>query len=256
MDINSMTVLVTGAASGIGYALSMGFLDDGAKVVAVDMNQEGLEALAERGALTKIVDVTDPDQVDGMVKAAVDETGRLDVLINNAGVTGISTVENLQPDQFEHTIRVNLFGPVYGMRAAIPVMRSQGFGRIINLVSRVAEMGISLSAAYGSSKAALLAVTRCAAMEVVDSDILINGMIPGPTKSGMMAKGQDPSVVYPHAKALATLPADGPTGKVFWNSEEYRLFDSSNETTGLFIRDPQNVWQMEPFDPDQQRGLI
>jgi NAD(P)-dependent dehydrogenase (short-subunit alcohol dehydrogenase family) len=255
MGIESMTVLVTGAASGIGHALSMGFLDDGARVVAVDINQEGLEPLAEKGAVTRIVDVTDPDQVDGMVQAAVDETGRLDVLINNAGVTGISTVENLQPDQFEHTIRVNLFGPVYGMRAAIPVMRSQGFGRIINLVSRMAEMGISLSAAYGSSKAALLSVTRCAAMEVVDTDILINGMIPGPTKSGMMPKGQDPSVVYPHARTLATLPAGGPTGKVFWNSEEYHFFYKDNETAGLFIRDPETQL-MKPYDPGTDHGAI
>jgi 3-hydroxybutyrate dehydrogenase len=255
MDIGSMTVLVTGAASGIGYALSMGFLDDGAKVVAVDINEEGLKSLAEKGAVTMKVDVTDPDQVDRMARAAVDETGRLDVLINNAGVTGVSTVEDLEPDQFEHTIRVNLFGPLYGMRAAIPIMRSQGFGRIINLVSRMAEIGLTGTAAYGSSKAALFSATRCAAVEVADADILINGMIPGPTKSGMMRKGQDPSVVYPHAKKLATLPADGPTGRVFWNSEEYHLFDPENETAGLFLSDPETRG-MKPFDPDNLRGSI
>jgi hypothetical protein len=70
----------------------------------------------------------------------------------------------------------------------------------------------------------------------------------------MMPRGQDPSVVYPHAKKLATLPANGPTGKVFWNSEEYRLFDGDNETTGLFIRDPKEPWRMEPYDPDKHRG--
>ena len=67
------------------------------------------------------------------------------------------------------------------------------------------------------------------AKEVVDTDILINGLIPGPTKSGMMPQGQDPSLVYPTARMLATLPGGGPSGKVFWNEVEYRLFDPQNE---------------------------
>ncbi|MFW9897476.1 MAG: SDR family NAD(P)-dependent oxidoreductase [Candidatus Thorarchaeota archaeon] len=225
-----MTVCITGAASGIGHAISLGFLNDGAKVVAVDINSEGLIFLKEKGAITKIVDVTDYAQVKGMVQTAVDETGRLDVLFNNAGLGGGREIHELRDDEYERFIRVNLFGPVYGIRAAIPVMRTQNYGRIINLVSRAAEAGYNGMSPYNSSKAALWSVTRCAAVENLGFDILINGMIPGPTKSGMMPQGQDPKEVYPSAKWMATLPPGGPTGKVFWNRKEYIMFSKENVT--------------------------
>ncbi len=229
MELNEMTVVVTGAASGIGHALAGGFLKDGATVVAVDRNAEGLTSLAMGGAITLNVDVSDPAQVEGMVETAVDKTDRLDVLFNNAGIGYRSYLVKHLPHQFEELIRINLFGPVYGMRYAIPVMRSQNFGRIINVVSRSPEAAAKGMSAYGSSKAALWAATRHVANEVLDVDILINGMIPGITKSGMMPEGQDPSKVYPTARMLATLPTGGPNGKVFWNNKEYRMFDTENE---------------------------
>lgn len=229
MKLNEMTVLVTGAASGIGHALSRGFLKDGATLVAVDRNTKGLDSLAKKGAISLEVDVSDPTQVAAMVRKAVTETGRLDVLFNNAGIGFRANLLEQKPDQFEELIRINLFGPIYGMRQAIPVMRRQNFGRIINLISRAPEFGAGGMSAYGSSKAALWAATRHIAREVSDADILINGMIPGITKSGMMPKGQDPSKVYPTACMLATLPTDGPGGKVFWDEKEYNMFNSENE---------------------------
>jgi len=232
-----MTVCITGAASGIGRAISLGFLEDGAKVVAVDINSEGLEILEEKGAITKDIDVTNFAQVSSMVKTAVDETGRLDVLFNNAGIARIRNIHEFNDDEYEKVIRVNLFGPVYGIRAAIPVMRSQNFGRIINLVSRAAEAGNNGLSSYNSSKAALWSVTRSAAVENIDYDILINGMIPGPTKTGMLPQGQDPEVVYPSARWMATLPSRGPTGKVFWNQKEYTMFSKENITYNFFKRD-------------------
>ncbi|KKK42843.1 hypothetical protein LCGC14_1108570 [marine sediment metagenome] len=228
MDLNLMTVCITGAASGIGRALALGFLNDGANVVAVDINVEELKPLEDRGAITKIIDVTDFSQVSSMVKTAVDETGRLDVLINNAGVSLVRNIHRFKDDEYEKVIRVNLFGPVYGIRAAIPIMRSQNFGRIINLVSRGAEAGNNGHSSYSSSKAALWAVTRCAAVENIDFDILINGMIPGPSKTNMNPVGQDPSIVYPSARWMALLPTGGPTGKVFWNRKEYMMFREGN----------------------------
>jgi len=225
-----MTVCITGAASGIGHAISLGFLEDGAKVLAVDIISEGLDNLEEKGAIIKIVDVANFRQVKSIVKAAVDKTGRLDVLFNNAGTSILKSIHNFKYGEYEYVIRVNLFGPVYGMRAAIPVMRDQNFGRIINLVSRSAEAGNNDLSAYNSSKAALWSVTRCAAVENLEYDILVNGMIPGPTKTKMNPRGQDPSVVYPSARWMATLPSGGPTGKVFWNQKEYDMFNKENIT--------------------------
>lgn len=237
MELSSMTVCITGAASGIGHAITLGFLEDGAKVVAVDINREGLEVLEEKGAITKIIDVTNFTQVKSMVKTAVDETGRLDVLFNNAGIVRLKNIHEFNDDDYEKVIRVNVFGPVYGIRAVIPVMRSQNFGRIINLVSRAAEAGNNGMSPYNSSKAALWSITRSAAVENIDYDILINGMIPGPTKTKMNPLGQDPEIVYPSAKWMATLPSGGPTGKVFWNQKEYIMFSKENVTYKFFKRD-------------------
>ena len=246
-----MTVCVTGAASGIGHAISLGFLEDGAKVVAVDINSEGLKALENKGAITKIIDVTDFTQVKSMVNLAVHETGRLDILFNNAGISLLSSIHNFKDDDYEKVIRVNLFGPIYGIRAAIPVMRSQNFGRIINLVSRAAEAGNNSLSPYNSSKAALWSVTRSAAVENLDYDILINGMIPGPTKSGMMPQGQDPKVVYPSAKWMATLPSGGPTGKVFWNQKEYTMFSKENVSYS-FARVNWKTGERTPLDLEKR----
>jgi 3-oxoacyl-[acyl-carrier protein] reductase len=107
MNLHEMTVLVTGAASGIGHALSHGFIDDGSSVVAVDRNAEGMEPLAHKGAITLKVDVSDPAQVEGMVQTAVDKIGRLDVLFNNAGVGFRTQLLEHKPDQFEELIRIN-----------------------------------------------------------------------------------------------------------------------------------------------------
>jgi NAD(P)-dependent dehydrogenase (short-subunit alcohol dehydrogenase family) len=231
MKLRGMTVLITGAASGIGHALSLGFLEDGASVMAIDRQEEGLKPLEDKGALIKVADVSDPAQVDGMVEEAVSRTDRLDVLINNAGVGILAPFTEYLPGQFEEIIRINLFGPYYGMRAAISIMREQGFGRIINLLSRGAEGNRPGMAAYGSSKAGLFALTRYGAAETRDdeADILINGLIPGITKTGMMPQGQDPSAVYPTARMLALLPAGGPSGRVFWDEKEYFLFDTANK---------------------------
>ncbi len=237
MELSSMTICITGASSGIGHAISLGFLKDGAKVVAVDINGEGLKPLEEKGAIIKIIDVTDFTQVSSMVKTAVDETGRLDVLFNNAGIVRIRNIHEFKDDEYEHVIRVNLFGPVYGIRAAIPVMRSQNFGRIINLVSRAAEAGDNGMSPYNSSKAALWSVTRSAAVENIDYNILINGMIPGPTKTNMNPRGQNPELVYPSARWMATLPSGGPTGKVFWNQKEYVMFSKENVTYNFVKKD-------------------
>jgi NAD(P)-dependent dehydrogenase (short-subunit alcohol dehydrogenase family) len=186
-----------------------------------------------------------------MVKTAVDETGRLDVLFNNAGISLVRSIHNFKDDSYEKVIRINLFGPVYGIRAAIPVMRTQNFGRIINLVSRAAEAGNNAMSPYNSSKAALWSVTRSAAVENIDYDILINGMIPGPTKSGMMPQGQEPKVVYPSAKWMATLPSGGPTGKVFWNQKEYTMFSKENVAYN-FVKVNWKTGERAPLDLDER----
>jgi 3-hydroxybutyrate dehydrogenase len=224
--IEGKTVVITGAASGIGRALALGFAGDGARVVATDINAAALSEIASDRIATLAVDVSSDDDVKRMMAFALADTGRVDVLFNNAGLGGAKPIEQIDDDMFERYIRVHLFGAYYGTRAALKVMRRQGSGRIVNTLSRHAGQRARGFVAYASAKAGMLALTRVAAAEVAGADILVNGMIPGPTKSGMM-KGdnlQEPEAVYPGALWLATLPAGGPNGKVFWNRKEIDLF--------------------------------
>lgn len=234
-DVSASTILITGAAGGIGRALAEGFLADGAQVVATDVDGDGLKSLADAGATTVVGDVSDQSTVEAFVKAAVGVRGRLDVLINNAGIGVQRSIEDSRPDDYERVLRVNLFGPFYGLRVALPVMRSQGYGRVVNLISRNAEFTPAGMAGYSTSKAGLWALTRTAAKETEGVDILVNGLIPGPTRTNMNPNGtQPPEAVYPTARMLATLPAGGPTGRCYWGMEEYLMYqpEKRRATTG------------------------
>ena len=225
------TIVITGAASGLGRAWAQGFRAEGAVVVAADIDAAGLARL--QGVRTIEVDVTDAEAVKAMVEFAVSETGRIDALFNNAGVGFHRRVAELKDGEFEHHVAIHLFGVVSGMRFAIPVMREQGHGRIINTISRAAEFASPKNSAYAAAKAAIWAATRSAAQETADADVLINMLIPGPTNTAIwrrdMPQFQDPAVTFPTARMLATLPAGGPSARVFWDEKEYPLFASGNE---------------------------
>ncbi len=226
VDLASSTVLITGAANGIGRALAEGFLDDGARVIATDIDGDRLVGLAQRGAIAVAGDVSNQHDVARFVAIATDNGGRLDVLINNAGIASYRTIEEHEADEYERVLRINLFGPYYGLRAALPMMRKQGYGRVINVISRSAEFNPAGLSGYNTSKAALWSLTRTAANEVRGTGILVNALIPGETKTDMNPNGaQAPEAVYPTARLLATLPEDGPSGKCFWDMEEYRMHE-------------------------------
>lgn len=227
-ELGDRTVVITGAASGLGRAFARCFRAEGASVVAADIHADGLTALASEGITTCVADVSAEDDVRRMVSVAVETTGRIDVLINNAGNPGQGRLEALGDGEFERTVAIHAFGAYYGMRAALPHMRTQGYGRIITVLSRGAEIPNPDNTPYSVGKAATFALTRSVARQVGDDDILVNGLIPGPTNTAIWGVDrpelQPPEAAYPTARMLATLPAGGPNGKVFWDLEEYRLF--------------------------------
>lgn len=232
MNIKNKTIVITGAGNGIGRAWALKFHQEQAHVVAADIDIKSLASLSDIGISTKNVDVRDSTQVTELITGTQSKTGRVDVLFNNAGIAFGPKLENARQGKFEDHIAVHLFGCIYGMRAAIPIMRDQAYGRIINTVSRNAEFDAPGTSAYSAAKSAIWSASRVAAREVSDSDILINMLIPGPTNTRIWGKDrpdlQSPEVTYSTAKMLATLPAGGPTGKVFWNEKEYPLFDPKN----------------------------
>ncbi len=227
--IEGKTVVITGAGSGIGFACAEGFLADGARVLGVDNKADRLEALASKGALTMTADVSDDAAMRAMVGKAVEETGRIDVLFNNAGMGSGKRIEDFSDGEFEHFMAVHVFGAVYAMRAAVPHMRRQKYGRIISTVSRGAES--TRGAAYNAAKAALWSVSRCLAHEVAEDNILVNALIPGPTNTRIFGKDmphlQSAEKVYPTVRMMATFDEGGPSGKVFFWEKEYPMFLST-----------------------------
>lgn len=230
-------VLITGAANGIGRAMAGAFHRDGFTVVGADKDAGRLPTVAPVCAMTRVVDVGDASQAAAAVEAVVASLGRLDVLINGAAVILDRRVADHGEGEFEEVVRTNLFGAFYFTRAAIPVMRRQRYGRIVNLASRAAEGGTPGQSAYSVSKAAVVALTRSTASEVLDDGILVNALIPGDTRTGINPLGtQEPEAVYPFMKHLATLPPDGPTGKTFLLDREYRLLQPHASLGARLIR--------------------
>lgn len=229
--VAGQVILVTGAASGIGKALVEGFLADGARVVAVDVDEAGLATLAHDNLLAHVADVSEPEASANMIRLAADHFGRLDVLFNNAGLGVRAPLVDHAPAAFERLIRVNLVGPFLAMQAAMPMMAEQGGGHIINTLSRAGEAGGKGFGAYGASKAGLYTLMRTAAREMLGTGVRVNGLIPGPTRSGMNPKApQDPADVYPTARWMVETGAGDQTGRVFWNMQEYLMFDEGNVT--------------------------
>ena len=230
--LKDKTILITGAASGLGKAWSKKFSEEGARVFACDINEEGLTELKDLGIDTQVIDVSSASHVQSFVESAITDTGKIDVLFNNAGMGFGYKLDSFPDGAFEHHVSVHLFGTVYGMRYALPVMQRQGYGRIINTISRNAETNAEGTSAYSAAKAAIWSATRVAAKENIDHNILINMIIPGPTNTSIWGKDmphlQSPEDTYPTARLLACLEEGGPTGKVYWNEKEYPMFNQEN----------------------------
>jgi NAD(P)-dependent dehydrogenase (short-subunit alcohol dehydrogenase family) len=185
MDIrfDEKTALVTGAASGIGLAIARMLADSGARVVMADLNGDAVAEKAKEighGAIPCTVDMADAAQVAAMVATAVDKTGRLDLLVNNAGIGGPAEPTGNYPlDGWHKVIDVNLNGVFYAMRYAIPVMQKAGAGSIVNIASILGSVGFATAAPYVAAKHALLGLTKTAALEHAADGIRVNAVGPG-----------------------------------------------------------------------------
>jgi 3-oxoacyl-[acyl-carrier protein] reductase len=198
MRLKDKVVIVTGGGVGIGKAYAMGVAKEGAKVVvadiqdaearkvAADIKQAGGEAMAAA------VDVTSPEKTQAMAATALTQYGRIDVLVNNAGLYSALKKKNfmeIDADEWDRVMAVNIKGLFLCVKAVYPAMKQQGKGKIINISSGTALSGSPYFLHYVSSKAGVIGFTRALAREVGDDNICVNSIMPGLTISGANQEG-------------------------------------------------------------------
>lgn len=195
-DMQGKVALVTGAGSGIGRATALAFAARGAAVGVADFNLEGaketvaqLEAAGARG-LAVHVDVADAASVEAMVKATVEAFGRLDYLVNNAGISAAAApapLHDVTLEAFERVQRVNVTGTFLGMKHAIPAMLAHGGGAIVNLSSTMGDRAAAGDPSYATSKHAVRGLTKSAALTYATLGVRVNAVGPGVVRTAMTA---------------------------------------------------------------------
>ena len=185
-DFSEKVAIVTGGASGIGKSVVEKLADGGAKVVIADFDEVGGKAAADKvnadGGTASFfkVDVSDPEQVEAMVRFAVDTYGGLHIAVNNAGIGGASALTGeYELDDWKKVIDINLNGVFYGLRYQLPALLESGGGAIVNLASILGSVGFANSPGYVAAKHGVVGLTKTAAIEYATQGIRINSVGPG-----------------------------------------------------------------------------
>ena len=240
MKINNRVALITGSGQGIGKAITLNFAREGAKIAVNDITfneakaMETVEELRKLGVEAELflADVSIEDEVNSMVEKVIERFGRVDILVNNAGINRDGLLHKGNLVNWEAVMAVNLTGPFICTKAVLPSMRAQGYGRIVNLSSLTARIGIFGTGYYATSKSGLIGLTKVTAVENVTKGITCNALAPGYINTDMMNK-------YPEEQ-LKALIASIPMGR-FAEPEEvadaalFLASDSSAYITGAVL---------------------
>lgn len=204
MKLKNRVAIITGSAEGIGKAIALEFAQQGAKVIVADINEKLAQKTAsEMGNLAFAigVDVTKWNQVTEMVRIGIDHFGRVDVLVNNAGIVRKGWVKDLPEEVWDEVLTINLKGTFLCSKAILPEMIKNNYGRIITISSIAGKQGEAAGSAYCSSKFGQLGFTQALALEVAKHNITVNAICPGPIPTTLgeygiredaKLRGQDP----------------------------------------------------------------
>lgn len=190
--LSGRVALVTGGSKGLGAAMAEGLASAGASVVLVSRNLDQAQATADFihqhynvNTLAIQTDVTDFAQTEAMVETTVEKLGSLDILINSAGINIRGAIENISPEEFKKVMDINVTGTWMACKAAIPVMKKQNWGRVINMASSLGLVGLANRTPYTSSKGAVIQLTRALGLETAKTGVNVNSISPGPFLTDM-----------------------------------------------------------------------
>ena len=187
MRLKDKVAIITGGANGIGLAAVKRFVEEGAKVIVVDVNeQQGQIVMNELAVHFKKLDITNGEQCKKLVQEIVEEFGRIDILVNNAGITKDAMFHKLTEDDFDQVMDVNCKGVFNMTQAVVPFMREARYGKIINTSSIVGVYGNVGQTNYAASKAAVIGMTKTWAKELGKKGINVNAVAPGFIQTDMV----------------------------------------------------------------------
>ena len=186
-DLSGKSAIITGGSKGLGLAMAAGLASAGADVLLVNRNAaEGAHAANELTAAYKVralsfgADITDREQTEAMASLALKSFGKIDILINSAGINIRGAIDEVTPEDFANVMDVNVTGTWLACRAVIPHMKTRKSGKIINLASTLGLVGLANRTPYASSKGAVVQMTRALALEMAPFNINVNAICPGP----------------------------------------------------------------------------
>ena len=200
MRFEGQTAIVTGAARGIGEAIARRLASEGAAVMIADVDDVSAEATAEEIgelAIAQRLDVTEPVSWDAAVRAALDRWGRIDALVNNAGIAGRSApIRELGVDEWQQVVDIDLTGVFLGCKAVIPVMVDASSGHIVNIASIAGKEGNPNAVPYSAAKAGVIGLTKAVAKEVATKGVLVNAVAPAVIETPILAQVSDEHIGY------------------------------------------------------------